>query len=262
MSMSKYYSYYTHAGRISKTVECFMYLSAAVFLFNACCPTIREFSWWKYVINANTILLLFINIGLMIVSWLNFVARGNKLAGCIDDAYGTSYALEPARPGYYDNSIVEDPDLRFALNAYECCFFSDTILEKQAIVILVKNLLIAVLFCVAIALEYGHVVMTILGLFIVIHYLRKLFVFFVVKTSLSGICGSFQAIFNTYKKTGQIDLQDVMLNMSNYETAMVWLGTVLSKKIYEKYNEELTNDWLAKQQVLVRPEDLIQSKDN
>ena len=57
---------------------------------------------------------------------------------------GPNYVLEwldenMLRPGYYDNSIVEDPDLRFALNAYECCFFSDTILEKQAIVILVKN---------------------------------------------------------------------------------------------------------------------------
>lgn len=262
MNMQRFNNYYTHAGRIAKTAECFMYVSAIVLLLNAFYPAIRGLCWWKYVINANTILLFLINIGLMIVSWLNFVARGNKLAGCIDDAYGTSLAQEPAKTGYYDNNNVKNPDLRFALNVYESCFFSDTILGKQAVVILIKNIFIAVSFFVAIALEDGHIVMSILSLFIVIHYLRRLFVFIVVKTSLSGICDSFQSIFNTYKKTGQIDLQSVLLNVSNYETAMVWLSTVLSKKIYEKFNEELTNDWRTKQQGLVKKEDLVQSYDN
>ena len=255
--MSKYYSYYTYAGRIAKTAEYLMYVSAIVFLLNAFCSTFRELSWWKFVINANTILLLVINLALMIVSWLNFVARGNKLAGCIDDAYGTSLAQEYAKSGYYDNSNIKNPDLRFALNVYESCFFSDNILGKQAIAILVKNILIVVSFFGAIAMENGHVVMSILGLFVVIHYLRKFFIFIVVKTSLSGTCTSFQSVFNSYKKTGQIDLQEVILNMSNYETAMVWLGTVLSNKIYEKYNEELTKEWCSKQQDLVKMEDLI-----
>lgn len=255
MSRAKYYSYYAHAERLSKIAEWLMYASAIIFLLNALCPSVRAWENWHYVLNSNAILLLVINTILIVVSWLNFAARGNKLAGCIDNAYGTTLAQEPANPKYYDNNNVANKDLKFALNVYESCYFSDAILGKQTLKIVIKNIIIAVVFFAAIVLEYSHVVMSILGLFVVVHYLRKLVVFLVVKTSLSGTCSAFQAVFNTYKQGGNLEMPSVMLNVSNYETAMVWLGTVLSGKIYRKYNEELTKEWLAKQKDFLREED-------
>jgi hypothetical protein len=252
MSNSKYYNYYTHAGRIAKLAEWMMYASAVIFLLNAFSTTVRSWQYWHNVLNLNTFLLIVINMALIAVSWLNFAARGNKLAGCIDNAYDTTLAQEPANPKYYDNNNVLNSDLKFALNVYESCFFSDAILRKQTLQIIIKNMLIATLFFMAIVLEYSHVAMTILGLFVVIHFLRKLFVFLVVKNSLSEICGAYQSIFNNYKKNGILDMQAVTLSMSNYETAMVWLGTVLSGKIYKKFNNELTKEWLEKQKGFLR----------
>lgn len=255
MSYSKYYSYYTYAGRIAKFAECMMYASAVIFLLNAFCPTVRSWQYWHNMLNLNTILLIVINTALIVVSWLNFAARSNKLAGCIDNAYGTTLAQEPADPKYYDNNNVLDANLKFALNVYESCFFSDTILHRQTLQILIKNLLIVALFFMAIVLENSRVVMTILGLFVVIHFIRKLFVFIIVKKSLSETCRDYQSIFNNYKKNGYLDMQAVTLNMSNYETAMVWLGTVLNGKIYKKINDDLTKEWLEKQKGFLRSGD-------
>ena len=249
---SKYYSYYTHAGRIAKVAGWMMYASAVIFLLNAFCPPAREWPYWHYILNLNTIILLVVNTALIVVSWLNFSARGNKLAGCIDNAYGTTLAQEPPKPEYYDNNNVYDSDLRFTLNVYESCYFSDAILGRQTIKIVIKNILIATCFLAAIVLENSHLVMSILGLFLVIHYLRKLFVFLVVKTSLSDICSKFQMILSEYKGGKELNMQAVVLNMSNYETAMVWLGTVLSGKIYSKYNSELTEEWKNKQKGFLR----------
>ena len=256
MIHSKYYSYYTYAGQIAKSAEWMMYVSAIIFLLNAFCPTVREWHYWHSVLNLNTILLLVINTALIVVSWLNFAARGNKLAGCIDNAYGTTLAQEPAKSDYYDNNNVLKPDLKFALNLYESCFFSDAILRKQTLQIVMKNMLIAALFFAAIVLENSHAVMTFLGLFVVIHFLRKLFVFLVVKTSLTETCSAYQVILNNYMQSGILDMKAVTLSMSNYETAMVWLGTVLSGKIYRKYNDELTSEWMEKQKGFLRREDL------
>lgn len=250
-----YYNYYIHAGRLAKIAEWLMYLSAVIFLLNAFCPTVRNWNYWHFAINLNTVLLLFINASLVLVSWLNFAARGNKLAGSIDNAYGTSLAQKSPKPEYYDNNNVKDSDLRFALNVYESCFFSESILSKQTLGIIVKDLLIVIVFLSAIVLENSHVVMTLFGLFIVIHYLRKLFVFLAVRSSLSETCKMFQMILTSYKKGMPLDMQAVILNLSNYETAMVWLGTVLSEKIYRKSNEELTKEWLSKQQRFLRTED-------
>lgn len=255
MCRTKYYGYYAHAERLSKIAEWMMYASAIIFLLNAFCPSVRAWENWHYFLNSNTILLFVINTILIVVSWLNFAARGNKLAGCIDNAYGTTLAQEPANAKYYDNNNVLNKDLKFALNVYESCYFSSVILGKQTIKIVFKNILIVVLFFTAIVLEYSQVVMSILGLFVVVHYLRKLFVFLVVKASLSETCSAYQSVFNTYKQSGKLDIQSVMLNMSNYETAMVWLGTVLSEEIYKNNNDELTKEWLAKQQNFLRDED-------
>ena len=50
-------------------------------------------------------------------------------------------------------------------------------------------------------------------------------------------------------------MQAVTLSMSNYETAMVWLGTVLNGKIYKEFNDELTKEWLEKQKGFLRSGD-------
>ena len=240
---------------MAKIAEVMMYASAAIFLLNALSLSVREWSYWHYILNLNTIILLVVNTALIVVSWLNFSARGNKLAGCIDNAYETALAQEPPKPEYYDNNNVTDSNLRFTLNVYESCYFSDAILGKQTINIVIKNTLIAVFFLVAIVLENSHPVTSILGLFMVNHYLRKLFVFLVVKTSLSDICGKFQMILSEYKSGKELNMQVVVLNLSNYETAMVWLGTVLSSKIYSKYNRELTEEWKNKQKGFLRSGD-------
>lgn len=255
MSTQRYYNYYAYAGLMAKGAEYVMCMSAVIFLLNAFCQAVRNWCYWHYVLNLNTILLLLVNAALIIVSWLNFAARGNKLAGSIDNAFGTALALVPPEPEYYDNNNIKASDLRFALNVYESCFFSEAILSKQTLRIIVKNLLIAVIFLTAIILENSHVVMSLLGLFLVVHYLRKLFVFSVVKSSLTDICNMFQMILTSYKKGMPLDMPAIVLNLSNYETAMVWLGTVLSGKIYNQINAQLTKDWQAKQQSFLRTGD-------
>ena len=252
MKTIRYYNLYKEADCIVKIAEWMMFASAIIFLLNAFYPTVCRWDKWHYILNLNNIILIIVNALLVLVSWLNYTARGNKLAGCLDNAYNTVLAIEPPKSGYYDNDNVEDQDLKFALNVYESCFFSSTILSKQATKIIIKNLVIAILFLTAIVLEKSQFLMSILGLFIVIHYLRKLFVFMVVKHSLSETCNMFQTIFNSYKNGQELDFQAVILNASNYETAMVWLGTVLSNKIYSQCNTELTNEWMVKQQQIMR----------
>ena len=252
MNTQRYYNYYIHAARLANGAEYAMYLSAIIFLLNAFCPNIRACNCWRFLLNFNTVLLLLINVSLIIVSWLNFAARANKLAGNIDNAYGTVLAQVSPKPEYYDNNNIKNQDLRFALNIYESCFFSEAILSKETLKIVIKNLLIVVIFLSAIILENSHVIMSLLGMFLVVFYLRKLFVFLVVKSSLTETCKMFQVILTSYKRGMPLDMQAVVLNLSNYETAMVWLGTVLSGKIYKQTNDQLTKDWLIKQQGFLR----------
>lgn len=232
-----------------------MYISAVIILVNAFCDMSKEWRFWTIVLNVNTFILISISLMLVLVSWLNYSARGNKLAGCIDDAYGTCLALEPPSKGYYDNEKVKDKDLRFILNVYESCFFSVHILRKQTGSIIFKNLIIVVTVLLAIAFGQSSVAITILGLFIVVHYMRRMWVTIIVRRSLAEICNTFQTLLNNYKQGNTLDLKALLLNVSNYETAMVWLGTVLSKRVYTKYNKQLTQEWKEKQVSLLRDED-------
>ena len=90
MSTQRYNNYYIYASRLIKCAERMMYLSAVIFLLNAFWPEVGTWNYWHIVLNFNTILLLLINASFIFVSWLNFTARGNKLAGSIDNAYGTA----------------------------------------------------------------------------------------------------------------------------------------------------------------------------
>lgn len=80
------------------------------------------------------------------------------------------------------------------------------------------------------------------NLSIIIHIIRKFIISWIVKNELSLLNANYRNLFFQQPKIKTLQTKSLYY-LLRYETAMVWLNSVLSFKKYKAMNHRLTIEW-------------------
>lgn len=196
---------------------------------------------WYYINLLQILLVVSFQVLSLISSVYNFLGRKIKINDLVDNSFG-SKQCNLHSSNYYDNEEYVTGEAKFYLNTAESCFFSYKEMLYMQPCVYVKNLFIVIIFIAGLAMKSTDIILSIFQITVLVSILISTARFVV---SLIALHNLFSRIDTSLKHESSIEqFRADGINYSlEYETTMVWFNSLLSEKIYKRYNTELTEEW-------------------
>lgn len=162
----------------------------------------------------------------------------------IDNACNSNFS-ENNSSNYFTNDNIGFGIEKLGVNSFENVLFSYNISKAMLPKLWVINIFFAILFIILAVLGFNNAVILIIQL-----TLPFLLIFKAIKLSLfvnriSRVYDDYRNLFSILKYTPNIkDKTAIILkNVLDYETTLSWANVLLSNKLYDKMNRELSAKW-------------------
>ena len=169
-------------------------------------------------------------------------ADSNRKKMSIDNAFNMTYGEERSQ-NYYTNDNIKNGLPRFAVNCFECCFFTYNI-AKRMLWKERRNSVAVIAICL-IALVLGNVdtLLVIGNISIVTTIIQSWVRLEVLSHRSKHILDSFRELYSIKEAKKNTRESKMLLLTHEYETLISWAGVLLDEKIYEKNNKQLSEEW-------------------
>lgn len=164
--------------------------------------------------------------------------------GFLDNSLGTKLLLNNT-VGYYDNDNIPVGAKKLLVNTFENCFFTYSIMKKMLNKIVLCNigLFLVLLFFAYYGYKDNLIAMTLLQIFFSTIFFRRLMYHISFCLKLKEIQDLLIYLFSS-KSVSKKKLEDNGYYYTlMYETALAYNKAPNSDKIYEKYKDELNEQW-------------------
>lgn len=196
---------------------------------------------WYYISLLQILLVVSFQILSLTSSIYNFFGRKIKINDLVDNSFGSSQCNLHSS-NYYDNEEFVAGEAKLYLNTAESCFFSYREMLYMQPCAYSKNLLIVIVFIAGLVMKSTNIILSIFQITVLVSILISTVRFVVTLIALHNL---FSRIDTSLKHETPIEqLKADSINYSlEYETTMVWFNSLLSEKIYNRHNAELTEEW-------------------
>jgi len=212
------------------------------FLINSYYPKINEFA--SFLNNINCFFIIAYSILSFLKNFTFFDASSFRRYDFVDNSFQTKFGEKKSKE-YYTNDTVEEGIYKMAVNSFENCLFSYNISKKMTFTLWVKNIIFAIVIIGFAIFGFNNILILLIQLTLplfLLHDAIKLQVFvYRIKRTLEN----FRRLFNDLSNTSNIQQKEpeIILNVLDYETAIVSGAVLLDSKIYNQLNPELSTDW-------------------
>jgi hypothetical protein len=168
-----------------------------------------------------------------------------KRKDLIDNGLGSNI-LSFKSQGYFSNDSLQPGIYKLAVNTYENCFFSYHTSREMRTRNVIQSILLVALFVVSAFLGQNEILLLMVKIPIISIIIIGTFRLNSFVNSTSSICNSFADFFNILagRKTLSGSQNAVALkNAMDYEALIAWSTIHMNKKIFDRKNEELSQQW-------------------
>ncbi|HCN48178.1 MAG TPA: hypothetical protein DIT10_03660 [Chryseobacterium sp.] len=177
------------------------------------------------------------------------IADGKRRDDFLDNSIGSRFSLTQSN-GYYDNDEVTPGLYKVAVNMFENCYFTHSLVKNITITRIVTPF-IAVLAILVFA-YYGFnqqstIAVLLLQLLFSATIFGNLVKHIVLLVKLNQIEKDWTTLFNkpNFKANPETEAPTIYRNWLNYETLHSRIPASIPDKVYKKLNPQLTSDWIA-----------------
>lgn len=163
--------------------------------------------------------------------------------GFIDNSLGSKF-LEKSIEGYYTNNKLPPGPYKMIINCAENCYFTKCIARAMIPQMVMKNVVVGVLFLIIayIGIKGNLIAIPILQVLFSTLFFTNLIYYINFVGKLDHLFERFETFFINKPDESKI-LQDAVLFCLDYETTLAYNKIFLSNNVYEKLNEQLSNEW-------------------
>lgn len=157
----------------------------------------------------------------------------------IDNSFNTKFAQKNSS-GYYSNDEIEVGILKMGINNFENTFFTKNVSAKMFNKELKKFIIVIllILVCILTSTKFFIVASQLALPFAIIQQTVKLYIY---HCRVEVIFYNYKELFS---KANQDDIvPNIIKNVINYEKILSWAGIPLDSKIFNKLNDNLSNEW-------------------
>jgi hypothetical protein len=191
-------------------------------------------------------LLLYFFIEIIIDYILIPQADSKRRDDLLDNSFGSNFSLQSS-VGYFDNDEVQIGHYKLAVNLFENCFFTYSLIKSVTInkIILPLSGLIVVAVLAYKGFKEVPIALSLLQALFSAKLLGGLIKHFILMVRLNSIEGVWTGLFqNPLFKTDTIDFKyHIYRNWLHYEALHSKIPAEIPEKKYDKYNPQLTQDW-------------------
>ena len=205
-------------------------------------PDYKQFGDFLISINC------FFIIGYSILSFLKnytfFDASSFRRFDFVDNSFETGFGEKRSKE-YYTNENVGKGIYKMAVNSFENCLFSYNISKKMTLTLWIKNIIFAIVILGFAVFGFNNILIILIQLtlpLLLLHDAIKLQVFvYRIKRTFEN----FRRLFNDLSQGRNISEKEpeIILNVLDYETAIVSGGVLLDSTIYDELNPSLSREW-------------------
>ncbi|WBX96037.1 hypothetical protein [Chryseobacterium gambrini] len=177
------------------------------------------------------------------------IADDKRRDDFLDNSIGSRFSLRQS-VDYYDNDEVSKGLYKVAVNMFENCYFTHSLVKKLTF----KRTVIPFIVMLAILVfaYYGFnqestIAVILLQLLFSATIFGNLVKHIVLLVKLNQIEKDWTALFNkqNFKTNPEAEASIIYRNWLNYETLHSRIPASIPDKVYNKLNPQLTNDWIA-----------------
>lgn len=181
-------------------------------------------------------------IGDLIKKFLLQLAEQRRRRDFIDNSLNTTLA-DIRSEGYYSNDDFDAGVYKLGVNCFENSFFSMSISLKMILKSILTSVFIIALFLTLVMGTDKITVATFLQFALPYSLLQQSIILILYYFQINAIFNYFKLVFSS----AQENKRDLLLihNVINYESTIAWAGLVLDDKLFNKYNESLSERWEA-----------------
>lgn len=183
----------------------------------------------------------------LIAKFLFKEAEKYKRDDLIDNSFGSKYSNDNTE-GYYNNEDSQYGMKRLALNTYESSFHTENTLSKMLYRLSIKVLIISVPFVISIFSQDGSgVVRLLFKISIPLMLITELALTLSYYYSVKNINERFKIeLLKIGKNKLKIkDYSSLLIPIMRYYCVKSWANINLSETIFNKYNESISEKWIA-----------------
>jgi hypothetical protein len=197
------------------------------------------------IINIISICFLFI-LDIIIEFVLIPFANNKRIDDFIDNSLGSNFSQKKSI-NYYDNDKIEFGLYKVAVNLFENCFFSKSLLSKSYITKIIWPIIfiIVLIFSAYTGFKNNPFALTILQTLLSINILGNLIKYLILVIKLNCIEDNLNSLFqNKNFKTNLSQYEpSIYRYWLKYETLISKINPDISSKTFEKSNAILTKEW-------------------
>lgn len=187
-----------------------------------------------------------------VAKYLFYSAEKVKRGDLIDNSFGTCYS-DCNSEGYYNNDDIPYGVKKLALNTYESSFHTEQTLRKMLFRYAMKMLIFSIPFLISIfSIGGSDIVRLLFEISIPLIMLSQFFIIIVYYTGVKSVNEHFK-IELTNIGNKPIDVKDnsrLLKPVLDYYNIKSWATTNLDSRIFNKHNEQISNQWLERKKKL------------
>lgn len=196
---------------------------------------------WYYINLLQILLAVSFQVLSLMSSVYNFFGRKIKINDLVDNSFGSRQSNLHSS-SYYDNEDIMAGESKFYLNTAESCFFSYKEMLYMQPCVYIKNLLIVIIFVAGLAMKNTDIILSIFQITVLVSILISTVRFVVALIALHNLFSRIDTSLKHESSLNQFKADGINYSLE-YETTMVWFNSLLSEKVYQKHNTELTEEW-------------------
>ena len=196
-----------------------------------------------YAANLNYIvgtLALFYFLGDVGKRFLLQLAEQRRRRDFIDNSLNTNLS-DYHSEGYYSNEQIDPGVYKMGVNCFENSFFSMSIASRMIKGLVIQSLMVLVIFSVLIMETDKVTIATFLQFALPYTVLQQTIILIIYYFQVNTIFNYFKLVFGS----AQEQKRDLLIihNVINYESTIAWAGVILSDRIFNDMNGELSEKW-------------------
>lgn len=175
----------------------------------------------------------------IISNYLFQKAEAKRRDDFFDNSLNTSHSEENSNE-YFTNDNITPSIKKMGVNCFENSFFTKSVSAKMLKPMIINSIVVFLLFLI-LAITNNHLFVTALQIALPYTIIQQTIRLFVFHNRIENICKRFRQIFTTHNK--KTITKSILHNVSSYETTLSWACIKLDSKLFDKMNDELSENW-------------------
>ena len=234
---------FKHVKKIDKLLTALLYISVflgiALLILSKFLDHDKDYYSEKvnYVIGSISLIYF---LGDLIKKFMLQLVEQKRRRDFIDNSLNTNLADFKSQ-GYYSNDDIDSGVYKMGVNCFENSFFSMSISGKMIWKAILTSIVVFLIFICLVMGTDKITVATFLQFALPYSLLQQTIILIIYYFQIGSIFNYFKLLFSS-AQDGKKELL-LIHNVINYESTLSWSGVILADKLFEKYNDVLSEQW-------------------